>query len=215
MSAAQARARAALGEIAAEAEVGEFLGSRPEADGVTSYLWACRKPGYPDWQWTVTLAEFEEPSVLELELLPTDASVLAPEWVPWSVRLAEYRAAQREAAQADASDAESDDRPARRPRQRRRVVAGAPEEHDGAHEAAAEVDAGALDLAEPGEEVFGTDVAPENGFDDDEDDDFDQDDFDQDDFDDDDFDEEDPDDDLELHGVTLPGEDEEALGSEP
>jgi hypothetical protein len=38
--------------------------------------------------------------VLELELLPHDGSLIAPDWVPWSQRLAEYKEAQRLAREA-------------------------------------------------------------------------------------------------------------------
>ena len=85
-----------------------------------------RLPGYPGWYWTVTVArvEDEEPTVLELELLPGDGALLAPEWVPWAERLADYRAHQVElAAQAAAAEAgeapAEDDRRCRRRRPRR------------------------------------------------------------------------------------------------
>jgi hypothetical protein len=48
----------------------------------------------------------EAPSVLEVELMPGDGALLAPDWVPWSERLEEYRAAQAAAA---AESAEADD----------------------------------------------------------------------------------------------------------
>ena len=81
---------------------------------VLTLLFASDLAGYPGWRWSVTLARVEgaEPTVLETELMPGDAALLAPEWVPWSVRLAEYRAAQ-EAAAAAAAEAggEADEQP--------------------------------------------------------------------------------------------------------
>ena len=53
--------------------------------------------GYPGWHWTVSVAELPDaaPTVLEAELLPGDGSLLAPDWIPWSERLDDYRAARR------------------------------------------------------------------------------------------------------------------------
>jgi hypothetical protein len=100
-------ARGALLEITPEATVGAAVGTVDEGDGVVSVLFANRMPGYPGWRWTVSIAQVEgdEPTVLEVELMPGDGSLLAPEWVPWSERLAEYRAAQ------DGEDDEDDDDP--------------------------------------------------------------------------------------------------------
>ncbi|PYY46952.1 DUF3027 domain-containing protein [Curtobacterium sp. MCBD17_023] len=101
-------ARGALLEITPEATVGSPVGTVDEGDGVVSVLFANRMPGYPGWRWTVSIAQVEgdEPTVLEVELMPGDGSLLAPEWVPWSERLAEYRAAQDD---EDDFDDESDD----------------------------------------------------------------------------------------------------------
>jgi hypothetical protein len=45
-----------------------------------------------------------EPFVLETELMPGDGALLAPDWVPWSDRLADYRSAQDVAAALAATD---------------------------------------------------------------------------------------------------------------
>ena len=84
-------ARAALREITAEASIGEPAGYIDEGDGAVSLRYATTLRGYPGWFWTVTLAavDGEEPTVLEVELLPGETALLAPEWVPWAVRLAE------------------------------------------------------------------------------------------------------------------------------
>jgi hypothetical protein len=109
-----ALARKALLEVTEESTVGSFAGTTDEGDGVVSVLFANRMAGYPGWRWTVSVAhvEGEDPSVLEVELMPGDGSLLAPEWVPWSERLADYRAAQEGVDEADvdgADDDESDD----------------------------------------------------------------------------------------------------------
>lgn len=104
-------ALAALREITPEATIGDPAGYRAEADGVVSLRFANRLAGYPGWYWTVSLARVEgaAPTVLEVELLPGDGALLAPDWVPWAVRLAEYHAAQAALAEAARSTAEDDD----------------------------------------------------------------------------------------------------------
>jgi hypothetical protein len=103
-------AREALLEVTPESTVGAPVGTVDEGDGVVSVLFANRLPGYPGWRWTVSVAEVgdDEPTVLEVELMPGDGSLVAPEWVPWSERLAEYRAAQEHEGE-DESDEDSDD----------------------------------------------------------------------------------------------------------
>lgn len=98
-------ARAALAEITPASTVGDAVGHTVEEDGSVSLRFANNLAGYPGWFWTVTVAVVEdaEPTVLELELLPGDEALLAPEWVPWAERLAEYRATMA-AAEAAASD---------------------------------------------------------------------------------------------------------------
>ncbi|UTT52090.1 DUF3027 domain-containing protein [Microbacterium maritypicum] len=98
-------ALAALAEITPASTVGPAAGYLAEEDGSVSLRFQNRLPGYPGWFWTVTVArvEGEEPTVLEIELLPGDGALLAPEWVPWAERLAEYRAHQVELAEAAAA----------------------------------------------------------------------------------------------------------------
>ncbi|PZE74741.1 DUF3027 domain-containing protein [Curtobacterium sp. MCBD17_019] len=101
-------ARTALLEVTPEDTVGAVVGTVDEGNGVVSVLFANTMPGYPGWRWTVSLAQVdgEDPTVLEVELMPGDGSLLAPDWVPWSERLAEYRATQEGDADAEAGDAE-------------------------------------------------------------------------------------------------------------
>jgi hypothetical protein len=103
-------ALAALHEITTPASVGEAAGYGIESDGTISLRFANRLPGYPGWFWTVSIAQVDgaEPTVLEAELLPGDDALLAPDWVPWADRLADYHAHQAELAAA-AADAEADD----------------------------------------------------------------------------------------------------------
>ena len=107
-------ALAALHEITSPSTVGPAAGHVVEEDGSVSLRFENRLGGYPGWFWTVTVAAVDEadPTVLEVELLPGDGALLAPDWVPWAERLAEYRAHQAELAEqaaAVASEAVTDD----------------------------------------------------------------------------------------------------------
>jgi len=108
-------ALAALREITPEATIGEPADYRVESGGVVSLRFHNLLAGYPGWFWTVSLARVEdaEPTVLEVELLPGDGALLAPDWVPWAERLADYHAAQAALAEAagadDADDSVEDD----------------------------------------------------------------------------------------------------------
>ncbi|MEV8250526.1 DUF3027 domain-containing protein [Microbacterium sp. NPDC076768] len=100
----------ALSEITPASTVGPAAGYLAEEDGSVSLRFENRLAGYPGWYWTVTVARVdgEEPTVLEVELIPGDGALLAPEWVPWAERLAEYRAHQVELAEAAAANSDDD-----------------------------------------------------------------------------------------------------------
>jgi len=102
-AALEALAREALLEIAPADAVGGLLDAVREDEGVVTLHFAALQSGYPGWRWTASVSEVEglEPSVLEVELLPGDGALLAPEWVPWADRLEEYRAAQAAAGEPD------------------------------------------------------------------------------------------------------------------
>jgi hypothetical protein len=97
LTAAIEPARAAAVETAGAAElVGEHLGAAAEVDGpaelgeVLTHTFASRLPGYVGWHWAVTIARVpgeERVTVDEVVLLPGDAALLAPAWVPWHERL--------------------------------------------------------------------------------------------------------------------------------
>ncbi len=83
---------------------------------VVDVVYESVQPGYRGWSWVVSVGEVagEAPSVLELGLVPGEGALLAPEWIPWSVRLAEWQAQQLLLAEAagavgDADTDESDD----------------------------------------------------------------------------------------------------------
>lgn len=106
-----ALALAALGEITDPADVGELLAIEEVEPGVVDLRFACRMSAYLDWHWTVSTSEVPgvEPTVLEVELLPGDDSLLAPPWVPWTERLAEWRKQHPDEQHPDELAAEVDD----------------------------------------------------------------------------------------------------------
>ncbi len=105
-------ARRALLEVTAPETVGSVVGHLVEGEHVLTLLFASDLSGYPGWHWSVTLSRFDdtaEPTVLETELMPGETALLAPDWVPWSERLADYRAAQEAIAAASVDDESDDD----------------------------------------------------------------------------------------------------------
>jgi hypothetical protein len=83
-------ARAALLEDVAPSDVGEHLGAVPEGERVVTHQFACTRKGYVGWHWSVTVARASRQrhvTVDEVVLVPGDAAVVAPEWVPYRERL--------------------------------------------------------------------------------------------------------------------------------
>jgi Protein of unknown function (DUF3027) len=104
LAAAVEQARAAAVETAGDAAlVGDHLGTvaepvAPSTDEVPAealgevltHTFASRLPGYVGWHWAVTMARVPgeyAATVDEVVLLPGDAALLAPAWVPWHERL--------------------------------------------------------------------------------------------------------------------------------
>jgi hypothetical protein len=83
----------ALGQVTDLNDVGELLGVDEVEPGVLDLRFACRLSAYTGWHWTVSTSDLPggEVTVLELELLPGDGALLAPPWVPWTERLADWR----------------------------------------------------------------------------------------------------------------------------
>jgi len=102
-------AKAALLELTPENTIGDLTG-HVEEDGAITVTFAARMSGYPGWHWTVSVAQVDgsEPTALEVELMPGNGALLAPDWVPWSERLAEYQAAQETLSPSGESDEDDD-----------------------------------------------------------------------------------------------------------
>ena len=105
-------------EASSRNSVGFFVESLEEDDGVVTYLFEGKLKGYVGWRWSVSVFQADEnaaPTVSEVLLVPGPESLVAPDWVPWSERLADYKALQAELeAQAaleaeEAEDAEESD----------------------------------------------------------------------------------------------------------
>ncbi len=107
------RARMAAIESAPSNGVGDFLSQIEEEQNVTTFVFAAKMKGYVGWTWTVSLFTDEDTAtVSEVNLMPGDDSLVAPNWVPWAERLADYKALQAEleaAAAEDAEDVENED----------------------------------------------------------------------------------------------------------
>ncbi|KIS28519.1 hypothetical protein TV39_03635 [Arthrobacter sp. SPG23] len=96
-------ARAAVEGIAPAEQIGQHLGAKSEGDRVVTHLFESRLAGYQGWQWYAVITRNSRSKVItvnELGLLPSEDSILAPEWVPWAERV------RPEDAQDDESDAD-------------------------------------------------------------------------------------------------------------
>ena len=101
---------AAAIEVAREAavsvggdSVGPHLGVQAEEERVVTHSFAATLPGYRGWHWAVTLgrvARSKKATVDEVVLLPGDAALLAPAWVPWQQRIRAGDLAPRRPARA-------------------------------------------------------------------------------------------------------------------
>lgn len=85
------KARAAAVEYAQDEQaVGEFLERSEVDDNVYDFRFDSQLRGYEHWVWAVSMfhdVEFDEWTINETALLPTSASLVAPQWVPFRERL--------------------------------------------------------------------------------------------------------------------------------
>ncbi|MFE4197997.1 DUF3027 domain-containing protein [Paenarthrobacter sp. NPDC056912] len=90
LAAAVDTAREAVQGIANPGEVGAHIGAKSEGDRVVTHLFESRLAGYGGWQWYAVVTRNSRSKVVtvsELGLLPSEDSILAPEWVPWAKRV--------------------------------------------------------------------------------------------------------------------------------
>lgn len=102
-------ARTSLIEAAGRNKVGNFIEVFEEEGGVATFLFENNQKGYVGWRWSVTVyqgTKSDAATISEIVLLPGPDSLVAPDWVPWSERLADYKALQIELEKQAALDAE-------------------------------------------------------------------------------------------------------------
>ena len=90
LAAAVDAAREAVETIASPGEVGAHVGAKSEGDRVVTHLFESKLAGYGGWQWYAVITRNSRSKIVtvsELGLLPSDDSILAPEWVPWAKRV--------------------------------------------------------------------------------------------------------------------------------
>lgn len=103
-------ALAALRETTEHALIGEFVSETEIEKNVIEVRFNCTLKQYQHWHWAVTLTQVDKRSPLtvsEINLLASENAQLAPQWVPWAERLAEFRRQLRAEGKAN-SDAEAD-----------------------------------------------------------------------------------------------------------
>jgi len=96
-------------EAASRNAVGFFIDSVEEDEGVVTYLFEGKLKGYAGWRWSVSVFQGDgdaAPTISEVLLVPGPDSLVAPDWVPWSERLADYKALQAELEAQAALEAE-------------------------------------------------------------------------------------------------------------
>lgn len=104
-------ARKAAVESAPTAGVGEFIEAFEDGENLVTYIFESKQKGYLGWQWSVTVFSAKDSAtVSEVVLIPGTDALVAPNWVPWSERLADYKALQAELeAQAALAAEEGED----------------------------------------------------------------------------------------------------------
>jgi Protein of unknown function (DUF3027) len=83
-------ARTALEGITAPSDIGQHIAAKSEGDRLVTHLFESKLPGYQGWQWYAVVTRNSRSKVVtvsELGLLPSEDSILSPEWVPWAERV--------------------------------------------------------------------------------------------------------------------------------
>ncbi len=83
-------ARKSAQAVAHPRHVGEHLGFVMDGERLGTHFFASQDTGYRGWAWAVTLARVPRgrvATVCEVDMMPREGALLAPEWVPWEERL--------------------------------------------------------------------------------------------------------------------------------
>lgn len=84
------QAREVLATVAESGTIGEHIGVEMEAERLATHYFACQSRAYPGWRWAVSVARpprARKATVCETYLVPGEAALLSPEWVPYAERL--------------------------------------------------------------------------------------------------------------------------------
>ncbi|MDQ0733587.1 DUF3027 domain-containing protein [Arthrobacter agilis] len=90
LEAAVDRARLGILEVAPEAQVGRHVSAVVEGERLVTHRFEAFVPGYGGWHWYASVARVarsKDVTICEVGLLPSEASLIAPEWLPWSERV--------------------------------------------------------------------------------------------------------------------------------
>lgn len=102
---------AVLDSDAPKGSFGALISETAPTKGVIELRFESLMRGYAGWQWLVTLTQPDKrkpATVSELHLVAGENALLAPQWVPWSERLAEFRRQLKAEGKAK-TDAEADE----------------------------------------------------------------------------------------------------------
>lgn len=105
---AEQLARGELAGVTELADIGELISAVPVSAHSHSLRFGCAKASYVGWEWEAIVTRLTPRgviSVTELALVPGPDALVAPAWVPWSQRLAEYRESRAAAAAEEAAAA--------------------------------------------------------------------------------------------------------------
>ncbi|MCD4548993.1 DUF3027 domain-containing protein [Schaalia sp. lx-260] len=83
-------AREAVAEFISEEHLGDHCGFVMEAERLGTHFFHSLKPGYRGWCWAVSVARAPRSrtvTICEIDMLPAEGALLAPEWIPWEQRL--------------------------------------------------------------------------------------------------------------------------------
>lgn len=105
----QALAKSALSEFS-DGSYGKFISEKEIQKGIFDVSFESTKRGYEGWHWVVTITQPDKrkpATISEVTLVAGPKALLAPQWVPWSERLKEFRELLRKEGKAR-TDAEAD-----------------------------------------------------------------------------------------------------------
>ncbi len=83
-------ARESAEAVAHPRPIGEHVGFEMEGERLGTHYFASVDPGYVGWCWAVTLTRVPRgrtATVCEVDMVPREGALLAPQWVPWENRL--------------------------------------------------------------------------------------------------------------------------------